>query len=171
MSSEEKSKRGDALGQAVEAFEARFERVDDHYMHTGESRTVEGVRFRKVYPGSADQNAPVSFSDRYAECAEAWLADMIAAVEAYPTAKILFWRVRPHYITLPSGGITIESSFAVWYSSDISEETIQRWAEADLKRAQEADAADAAAAAAPEAEKPPAKKGKKKAATTEDPAP
>lgn len=163
MTEQTRDTRGDLLQKAIETFEARFERVDDHYMHTGASRTVEDVRFRKIYPGSPDVTQPVSFGDRYGECVEAWLDDMIEATASRPNATILFWSVRPHFVAIPSGGITIESSFAAMIPADISEETIQRWNEADLERARAADAADAAAAAeAPATEETPKKKKGKK---------
>lgn len=162
MTEQTREMRGDLLQKAIETFEAKFERVDDHYMHTGASRTVEDVRFRKIYPGSPDVTQPVSFGDRYGECVEAWLNDMIHAIEPRPTATILFWGVRPHFVAIPSGGITIESSFAAMIPADISEETIQRWAEADLERARAADAADANTPEALATEEAPKKKKKGK---------
>lgn len=155
MSQEERVARGKALDEAVALFEAGFEHVDDHYMHTGESRTVEGARFIKLYPGSPDATAPVSFSDNYAGCVEAWLADVLEFVSRRPEATILFWRKRPHFITLESGGLTIESSFVAMIPADISDATKERWA------GKIADAVEETLAAAPPAPAP--KKGGRKA--------
>lgn len=157
MSQEDRAARGEALEKAVLAFEAKFERVDDRYMHTGSSRTIEDVRFVKLYPGSPDITQPVSFSDNYVVCAETWLADVLAFVARRPEATILFWRRRPHFVTMESGGLTIESAFVAMIPADISDATKQRWAD------EVAAAVDQTLAAEAPAELPAPKKGGRKA--------
>lgn len=104
------------LDQAVAAFEAEFEEVDDSPQQTNDSHAPNGAAFERfVVPAGGQQASknpkPASFETR-GEAVAAWLT----AVKARFSGKdrpVLWWRARPRIIRVePGEGVTVYGSLA-----------------------------------------------------------
>lgn len=115
---------GNALAAAVAEFEKQFNIVDDHYMHTGQARTDEGIPFVVVCAGG--QRDPsgniryVPMTDHFAAI-ESW--KKLAADVVPKGAKYLAWRTRPVFEAVEHGFILYSRLTAY---SVISDETKAR---------------------------------------------
>ena len=97
----EKPPFGEVLEKAVADFQAQFKIVDDHYMHHGQAKTIEGIAFVPVCVQVPEHHAAI----------EEWVRQAAAVVAGGPRAY-LAWRERPHFEAV-ADGFVLRSRFAI----------------------------------------------------------